>query len=76
MKKPKLNINVPKDWPRPWKELNQGDITFFSFYILGWKTFKRPANFNIYGFSRGRYTRVFYGRHVLHYKFKIRRMKK
>lgn len=75
-KKPKLN--TPNDWPRPWHELNEGDVVIFCFYILRWKTFFRPASFKIYGFSsaRERYVRVWWGRKVLHYRFKIRRIKK
>ena len=76
MKKP--NLNTPNDWPRPWIELAEGDVKFMGFYILRWKTFRRPANFTIYGFSRAkyRYTRIWYGQNVLHYRFKIRRLKR
>tara|TARA_R100001510_G_scaffold52687_1_gene53611 strand:+ start:366 stop:659 length:294 start_codon:yes stop_codon:yes gene_type:complete len=71
-KKPKLSI--PSDWPRPWDEINEGDWVIFCFYILRWKTYYRPDSFKIYGFSKGRYSRIWWGRKVLHYRFKIRRI--
>jgi len=71
-KKPKLSI--PDDWPRPWDEIGGGDLVIFCFYIMRWKIYKRPADFKIYGFSKGRYSRIWWGRKVLHYRFKIRRI--
>jgi hypothetical protein len=65
----KINVNIPDDWPRPWKEVSDGDITIFGYTVLVWKTYKRPARFNIYGFSRGKYVRVWWGRKVIHYVF-------
>ncbi len=74
----KPNVNTPNDWPRPWKELGEGDWVIFSFYILRWKLYKRPANFKIYGFSHARhvYTRIWWGKKVLHFRFKIRRIQR
>jgi hypothetical protein len=66
-KKKKLNINIPDDWPRPWKELGEGTITSFGYTLLVWKKYKRPSNFKIYGFSQGKYMRIWYGRKVVHF---------
>ena len=68
----KPNLNTPNDWPRPWEELNEGDVTFFNIYILRWKTFHRHTKMKIYGVSKGYYTRIYWGRKILHFKFKIR----
>ena len=74
----KPNVNTPNDWPRAGKEVGEGDWVIFSFYILRWKLYKRPANFKIYGFSHARhvYTRIWWGKKVLHFRFKIRRIQR
>ena len=75
MKKLKLpNLNVPSDWPRPWIELAEGDVTFMGLYVLRWKTYQRPGGLKIYGMSRGRYVRIYWRMKVLHYRFKIRKL--
>mgnify|MGYP001262963505 FL=1 len=70
----KPNIKIPTDHPRPWSEINEGEWVIFNFYILKWMTYLRPKSFNIYGYSKGRYTRIYWGMKVLHFKFKIRRI--
>jgi hypothetical protein len=72
MKRNKLDI--PDDWPRPWKELGEGEWTFAGIKVLAWKKYKRRTKFTIYGFSRGRYTRVWYGRKVFHFIFSFKRI--
>jgi len=62
-----INMKIPDDWPRPWKELGEGSVDVFGYTVLVWKKYKRPAKFSIYGFSRGRYTRLWYGRKVVHF---------
>ena len=64
MKKGKLDI--PTDWPRPWKELGFGQWRLLGYRVLIWKKYKRPASFKIYGFSKGPYLRIWYGKNVLH----------
>ena len=45
--------------------------------LLVWKRFRRPSKFGIYGFARSHvYQRLWYGRKVLHFRFKFKRMKK
>ena len=75
-KKPK--VDIPTDWPRPWNEVGEGDWVIFCFYILRWKLYKRPANFTIYGFTiaKHNYSRIYWGKKVLHYRFKIRRIQR
>lgn len=68
-------LDIPDDWPRPWKELGEGELMFMNIKLLMWKKYQRPAKFNIYGFSRGRYTRVWWGRDVLHFSLPFKRIK-
>jgi hypothetical protein len=73
MKKGKLDI--PTDWPRPWIDLGEGRWTILGIQILHWKKYRRPrAKFSIYGFARGYYTRIWYGKKVVHYRFKLKRV--
>ena len=74
MKRNKLDI--PDDWPRPWKELGEGEWVFVGFRVLAWKKYKRYSKFNIYGFSRSHYMRVWYGKMVLHFRLPMKRAKK
>jgi len=63
-------LDIPTNWPRPWKELGEGTFTLFGYQLLAWKKFKRRAKFNIYGFSKSPvYFRVWYGLKVLHFHF-------
>ena len=63
----KLKLDIPDDWPRPWKELNQGSVSALGYTFVVWKSYKRPANFKIYGFSNGRYSRIWWGKKVVHF---------
>ena len=63
----KVNMNIPDDWPRPWKELGEGKVNVFGYTVMVWKAYKRPAKFSIYGIARGRYTRFWWGRKVVHF---------
>lgn len=73
MKKTKLDI--PDDWPRPWKELGEGCFAIMKFKLLVWKKYQRPAKFNIYGFARSNnYVRVWYGKKVLHFRVTFKRI--
>ena len=75
MKKGKLDI--PTDWPRPWEELGEGECIIFGWIILHWKRYRRvKVKFTIYGVARGYYTRVWYGKKVLHFRFPLKRIKK
>ena len=67
-------LNMPSDYPRPWEELKEGDFIIGNYYILRWKTFHRHTKMKIYGYSKGHYNRVYWGRKVLHFKFKIRKI--
>ena len=74
MKKGKLDI--PNDWPRPWEELGEGHWKVFGVYILHWKKYRRTrVKFSIYGFTRGHYNRVWYGKKVVHFKMAFKRAK-
>ena len=74
MKRGKLDI--PDDWPRPWKELGEGEFTVFNIKILIWKKYKRKAKFKIYGFSKApHYTRIWYGLKVVHFYMPFKRSK-
>jgi len=74
MKRNKLDI--PDDWPRPWKELGEGEWAFAGIKVLAWKKYKRHTKFTIYGFSRGRYMRLWYGKKVLHLSLMLKRANK
>jgi len=72
MKRTKLDI--PDNWPNPWKELGDGCVAIMKFKLLVWKKYKRPAKFSIYGFARSHnYMRVWYGKKVLHFRFVFKR---
>ena len=73
MKKGKLDI--PNDWPRPWTELGEGEFVLLGVKLLAWKKYHRRAKFNIYGFSRSHYMRVWYGQKVVHFKVAFKRAK-
>jgi len=60
-------LNIPDDWPRPWKELGEGSVKAFRHTFILWKTYKRHDNFKIYGFAKGRYYRIWWGRKVMHF---------
>ena len=72
----KDKLDIPTDWPRPWIELGEGRWSFLNIQILKWKKYKRRARFSIYGVARGHYyTRIWYGKKVIHYRFKLKRIK-
>jgi hypothetical protein len=75
-KSKRTKLDIPSDWPRPWLELGEGSWSIFRFTILRWKKYQRTrVKFSIYGVARGHYTRIWYGKKVLHFKFKIKRIK-
>lgn len=74
MKRGKLDI--PDYWPRPWIELGEGHWNFLGVHVLHWKKYKRTrVDFLIYGFARGHYNRIWYGKKVLHFRLPMKRQK-
>ena len=68
----KTPLDIPTNWPRPWKEIGEGTLTVFGFQLLIWKRFNRHTKsrkpFNIYGFAKSpSYYRIWYGKKVLHF---------
>ena len=63
----KTPLDIPDNWPNPWKELGEGTVTLFGLKLLAWKKYKRRANFGIWGIARSyHYIRIWYGKKVLH----------
>lgn len=68
-------LDIPTNWPNPWVELGEGHWKILRLHILHWKLYRRRNRFGIYGFARGHYNRIWYGRKVIHFKIRIKRTK-
>jgi hypothetical protein len=64
------HLNIPNNWPNPWKEIGDGIVSLFGKEVFRYKKYLRPAGFKIYGLSIcKKYCRVWRGKKVLHISF-------
>ncbi len=57
------HLNIPNNWPNPWKEIDDGIVSLFGKEVFRYKKYLRPAGFKIYGLSMcKKYCRIWRGK--------------